>query len=535
MAGAAVGEDGQYWAFISYSHKDAAFGRRLHRRLESYALPKRLIGRQTPRGIVPRRLIPIFRDRDELPAAADLSAQVRAALAASRSLIVVCSPASAASPWVSREVEAFRQLHPGRPIFGVIAEGEPPGCFPDLLRRSGDGGMAIEPLAADFRSGRDGSRLGVLKLVAGIAGVGLDELVQRDAQRRSRRVTAVTAAAAAAVVLMAALTLFALNARTEAVRQRGEAEGLVEFMLTDLRDKLKGVGRLDIMGAVNARALRYYSDEDLKSLPVESLERRARILHAMGEDDETRGDHDAALAKFREAHRTTAALLAQAPNDPERIFDHAQSEYWLGFVDYQRGRFAAAKPAFLRYKQMADRMHAIAPENTKYKQEVAYADGNLCAIARKPPVDIGEVMRRCGAALVEMENAAEHPDRAHSNQDARSKLAYDLMESLADMAEAYALKGDLNRAKWDRLEEEAILKPELTADPKNLDLWDTWVAAQFDLARIDQLQGNAKAAHSRFEKALAKADRAVRMDPHNKFWSEIKRRIERDLSGTTNQ
>ncbi|HEX4078759.1 MAG TPA: toll/interleukin-1 receptor domain-containing protein [Rhizomicrobium sp.] len=97
---------------MSYSHRDADFGRRLHRRLESYSLPRRLVGRATGQGTVPRRIAPIFRDRDEFPAANDLSAEVRAALQASRSLVVVCSRDAALSKWVLREVALFRALHP---------------------------------------------------------------------------------------------------------------------------------------------------------------------------------------------------------------------------------------------------------------------------------------------------------------------------------------------------------------------------------------------------------------------------------------
>ena len=135
-------------------------------------------------------------------------------------------------------------------------------CFPPNLATGG-----AEPLAADLRPHADGRRLGFLKLVAGLSGVGLDALVQRDAQRRLRRVTAVTAAALAAMLVMAVLTGLALSQRREAQRQRAEAEGLVEFMLTDLRDKLKGVGRLDVLPAVNERALTYYRKQDLASLP----------------------------------------------------------------------------------------------------------------------------------------------------------------------------------------------------------------------------------------------------------------------------
>jgi hypothetical protein len=275
---------GGYRAFISYSHRDAAFGRRLHRRLEGYRLPRRLAGRGGARGPAPRRLVPIFRDREELPAAHDLTAQVRAALAASDSLVVVCSPNARGSPWVSREVEVFRALHPYRPVLAALIEGEPEEAFPEPLRTG-----EVEPLAADFRKGRDGPRLGLLKLVAGVAGVGLDQLVQRDAQRRLRAVTAVTAGALVLALGMGGLAAFALQQRAEAERQRAEAEGLIEFMLTDLRTRLKGVGRLDVLTAVSERALDYYADQELRRLPADSLERRARILHAIGEDDMERG------------------------------------------------------------------------------------------------------------------------------------------------------------------------------------------------------------------------------------------------------
>ena len=106
--------------FISYSHKDARFGRRLHRRLESYRVPRRLVGRETPRGPVPARLAPIFRDREELPAAHDLSAEVRAALARSETLIVICSPNAAQSKYVNEEIRRFKMLGGGTRVLPVI-------------------------------------------------------------------------------------------------------------------------------------------------------------------------------------------------------------------------------------------------------------------------------------------------------------------------------------------------------------------------------------------------------------------------------
>jgi tetratricopeptide (TPR) repeat protein len=195
-----------------------------------------------------------------------------------------------------------------------------------------------------------------MKLVAGLTGASLDTLVQRDAQARVRRVTAITVAALIAMLAMALLLVVALRARSEADRQRAKAEGLVEYMLTDLREKLKGVGRLDVMTAVNERAMAYYGDQQsLEGLPPESLDRRARILHAMGEDDEKRGRLDKALVKFKEAHRTTAAVLAKKPDDPDAIFAHAQSEYWVGYAEQLRERYEDALGHYDSYLTLANR------------------------------------------------------------------------------------------------------------------------------------------------------------------------------------
>src|SRR6476469_3582777 len=214
--------DIRYTAFLSYSHKDSAAAARLHRRLESYRVPNRLVGSETVRGPVPARLWPIFRDREELPAATDLSETVRTALAQSGALIILCSPEAAGSLWVAEEIDTFRKLHPDRPILAAVLDGDPPDCFPPALRAFGQDGTWHEPLATDLRPKADGKHLGLLKLVAGITGLGLDDLVQRDASRRVRRVMAVTAVAVIAMLITAALALVAVDARRDAERERAE-------------------------------------------------------------------------------------------------------------------------------------------------------------------------------------------------------------------------------------------------------------------------------------------------------------------------
>lgn len=506
----------RYAAFISYSHKDAVFGRWLHRRLEGYRLPRRLAGSDGERGLVPARLTPIFRDREELPAAGDLSERVRAALAMSGSLIVVCSPNAAASPWVAKEIETFRQLHSDRPIFAAIVAGEPGQCFPPALRHVHGG--EIEPLAADFRKDSDGRRLGLLKLVAGIAGIGLDQLVQRDAQRRIRRVTAVTLAAIIGMLVTATMAIVAINARAEAQRQRREAEGLVEFMRTGLRAELKKVGRLDVLTAVNQHALAYYQRQNISRLPPDSLERRARILHAMGEDNESRGKFQEALAQFQEAARTTKALLNSDPTAPDRIFAHAQSEYWLGYAAYRGKDWLQARNHWTTYKRYADQLIRSQPGKPEWLRESGYADGNLCTLDLDSHGSPTSALRHCRTALSTMIEVRDKlPD------DAQSTL--DLVNRYAWIADAYNATGDLSRGQVARDRQLRLLAPMAIAHPNDSALQDQWMRTLMIIAESFRNKNRRSEANIYHRQAEILASRLVARDPSNHTWRKWKERI----------
>ena len=46
----------KYKAFITYSHKDENWAAKLHKSLETYSIPKRLVGQETEYGPIPKRL-----------------------------------------------------------------------------------------------------------------------------------------------------------------------------------------------------------------------------------------------------------------------------------------------------------------------------------------------------------------------------------------------------------------------------------------------------------------------------------------------
>ena len=503
----------RYRAFISYSHADAKFAAWLHRKLEGWA----------PRG--QPRLSPIFIDRAELAAGPDLSAQVRDALAGSAALIVVASPAARGSQWVAQEIALFRQLHPDRPVLAALLDGEPGEAFPQGLLFHAD--QAFEPLAADFRAGHDGKRLGLLKIVAGLTAQPLDRLVQRDAQSRQRRVMAITAGALLLSLILAASLVVALRARAEAERQRGEAEGMVEFMLTDLRDKLKGVGRLDVMGAVNERAMAHYAGEsDLDRLPDDMLLRRAKLLQMMGADDLDRsGDANAKAAirqraqgEFEEAWRETGALLHRLPNNPSYIFAHAQSEFYLGLLEFTSNRggqprdFGKVRRHWETYRTLA---HQLAPVSARgdltATREVAYAEGAMCSLELAAKQDPKLAVDSCQASR----NALE---RLYQSDPNSLNPAIELANQMGWEADAL-LANENSQEAHDLRRAQVLLTEQIVARFPD----DARANKSAMLALIGQAQTlQSLGQHAEAIEAMQRAERYVQrlrqIDPENQDW-----------------
>src|SRR4051794_8872981 len=96
----------RYRAFLSYRTADRKLAEQLHKALETYRVPRSLVGAQGERGPIPARLGPIFRDRDDARTAADIEAVIAHELGRSQHLVVLCTPRSAEpQSWVPREIE----------------------------------------------------------------------------------------------------------------------------------------------------------------------------------------------------------------------------------------------------------------------------------------------------------------------------------------------------------------------------------------------------------------------------------------------
>ncbi len=506
----------RYRAFISYSHADEAWARWLMRRLETYRVPPRLVGREGIDGAIPARLGAFFRDRDELTAAGDLGATIRAALAESAALIVICSPAAAASRWVGAEVQAFRELGRGDRVFAFVVAGDPGqpdgeyACFPSSLIAPGEDGRPVEPLAADARSVADGRERAFLKLVAGLLGVGFDQLAQREAQRKQRKLAQVAVASLAGMTLAIGLAVSAYVARNDAQRRQAQAEDILGFMLGDLRDKLTTVGRLDLMRVVDDKATGYFASLDPRDLSDRALEEQARSLTGIGQVRLEEGNHPEAMAAFREAHARSTALYERAPDNGQRLFDLAQAEYWIGFVAWQQGRLDDAGVWLTRYRDSAIRLAAMDRDNFDWQREVAYGHHNLAVLDDS----LGKYAEAEHAMREELslyrQWTKEHPDDTSVRFEAANVASW--------LGSLMLRQGRLREAENFYVEQLDDYERNIQVEPKNVYWRSRKVASLTLLAEAQALQAKTVTARANIDAACQLAASLTNQDSANNDW-----------------
>ena len=428
----------RYAAFISYSHADQAAVRWLHPALETFRLPREIVGTPSAFGPVPRKLPPVFRDRDELPASGDLGEHLRAALAESRFQIVLCSPKAAQSKWVNEEILTFKRMHGEHRTLALILSGEPYSggdteCFPEALRfhLAPDGSLSdkpAEPIAADIRPGKDGKRLALLKLIAGITDVRLDALARRDAARRQRRLMWITGVSLAIMVLTIGLAIYAESQRRIAVRQQQLADRSLEFLIgtfaiaNPATDNPRTITALTILNRASRRAADEFREEPAIS---------SRLLRATGEIYFN-------LGLPKEAERDLRAALARTPDESE---ERARILLKLANVAYRRGDLKGAQTAIdaaanaypknaayadaldaevIEQRGMAEVLAGRYAESARLLEEAASRYAALDGDRRN---DLGRVWMSQGQSLVRLKKFAE-AERLFAKAEASFTAAY---------------------------------------------------------------------------------------------------------------
>jgi tetratricopeptide (TPR) repeat protein len=513
----------EYKAFISYSWSDAKWGNWVHRALESFRTPKPLVGQESELGPVPRSLHPLFKDREEEAAGASITTAVESALAGSEFLLVICSPRSAQSKWVNFEIAWFKAHRDPSKILALIVDGEPgassiPGreseeCFPRALTHKIDENLQITdvkqdtPLAADARPSGDGKQAAKLKLAAAMLGVRLDELVRRDQKRRALRGRIAITASLSLAAVMSALAWFAIQARNEAEVQRDQAEGLVEYMISDLRENLQPNVQLQVLGGIADRANDYYEVQSNYAMDADALGRRSRVLKLLADLEQDRGDIEKSIQLYRQSVDASARQLSLDPDNPQRILEHAYSLQGLGNTAFEQGDLEFALSQMGEAEELLGSLAERSDATDEWVAEYGSAVANLGIVHFQ--------QRQLDSAIVFLQKAAEIKREAASRPDADWQDRFDFAITLAWMARAVEADGKDAAAAEIMDEENAIYGRMLNDDPDDAYALSAQVNNRVKRAQALLQLGQVKDALAIAKNASADADRVLKFDPED--------------------
>jgi tetratricopeptide (TPR) repeat protein len=395
----------------------------------------------------------------------------------------------------------------------VIVDGDPQSsdpqhaCFPAALLESENGEVA-EPLAADVRKWADGKALSKLKLASGILGVRLDELRQREQQRKRR----LHALVGIGILAAAALLLFTVNssiAEREAHMAREAQQTLAEKMLAQFleqSERLGDVADIETRKAFSDALSSYLSDLDPANLTPESRRQFGVALANRGVILRDEGQLEQAMKVFRRAQQILQLLVEESKEDGQALFELSQVEYWIGQVHLDRGQMEEAGISFRAYADISDRLHEIQPENADWTMEAAYAQSNLGDLERRrAPSDPQRVLQYFRSAL-ELNEEAARQDESYERE---------LAESHAYVADAWLGVCDLQQAMDQRLKNVELAANYFELNRASNLLKQDYGHAIAGLSRVQQMSGLLDQAIESIKQSMELQAELVDEDPSN--------------------
>ena len=343
----------------------------------------------------------------------------------------------------------------------------------------------------------------------------------RRAKLGSRIRIGVMSVIALLAVLAAVLGLTARSAQKEAEQRRADAEGLMSFMLGDFVDKLRPLGRLDLLDTVSAKALGYLSKSEAEPGKRDRDILTAKTLQLIAEVAISRRNLDIARQALVSARNILDAQSQAAPPDLGLLKAAGINAFWQGKLSMDRFEWAEARLHMGRYKEAASAMVRLAPNDDESARELSYALNNLGTVA------MGE-----GRHAIAADNFAQSInikqkllDRSPQND----ALRVDLSNSMSWLARARTASGNLTQARSLYVREQALLRP-LHAKNQSNAKWTAQLAWSLSAqAEIEQALGNDVASRALLESAVALQETIVHGDPTNLAWQRALRSMSKGL------
>ncbi len=336
------------------------------------------------------------------------------------------------------------------------------------------------------------------------------------------------------------MSVKSLDAEQQALEKRLEAENLLGFMVGDFADKLRSVGRMDLLDGISNKALEYFSSDDANPesksnanslLPhwlslalgagfstsfsnskasFEARFQHAQTLEAMGEVAYSRGKLDEAIKAFEAAKLLLDKLYTEDKANPSLLKVLGANAFWLGQLPYDKSDWQQAEVFLSLYRDYSDALITLTPDDVDAWIELSYALNSLGSLALKK--------QNYQAALKAFERSLQLKTNALVQEPKNNNLRSDRADTLTWLAQTNESMGQIHKAlslyQGSQQELENLLKSK-KGDANLMSRLSHTYTIQAQLLRYQ----------SKFNQALSKANQSVDLlekaliqDPKNERW-----------------
>lgn len=300
------------------------------------------------------------------------------------------------------------------------------------------------------------------------------------------------------------------QARDLADARRGQAEGLIDFVLGDLWEKVAPIGRLEILDDVGDQAMAYFAAIPEEEYSEQELSSRSKALYQIGDVRLTTGNAAEAVVAFRESLRLAKELSARDPWDLERLYDLSQSHFYVGYADWLAGNLSAAETEFQAYLELAETLVQRDGTNEDYQLELAYAHSNIGSVREA----LGDLQGALGAFSMSLAINTDLVDRNPEDLELRDELAaaHNLVGVVYRKLGQYDIALERHRQEYD------LRMTLLESDPSHTG-WRYDVAwAHYYMGELQLNTGDDLGALRSLEESIAMLDDLSASDPVNNDW-----------------
>ncbi|MRV74748.1 transcriptional regulator [Duganella sp. FT92W] len=310
-------------------------------------------------------------------------------------------------------------------------------------------------------------------------------------------------------VLASVLGFTALRSQKTADLRRSEAENLMTYMLGDFVEKLRPLGKLDLLDNISARALPYLSDNNALDTSHIGLLQRAKSLQIIAEVKRSQGHMEEAITALAAGRNILQRMDKPDIKDRDLVKNLGANAFWLGQTYLDRSDFDKAEQYFLDYKKYSDRFSKLEPDDVEGWIEQSYAYTNLGSIALKR----GDLHSASSSFFA----ASELKLRAFSKHPNNLKYSADLANSHSFLASTKVKLGELREGMTLFQQEEKILR-QLLAKTEDAKITYRLAGSISRQAELLSALGKPLESHARLIEAEHLLKNLVLLDPSNRYW-----------------